>query len=98
VTADPTGEVKVVTLDPDAAASAKGEAEEQARAQRNLGWQLLWQTLTEQKRALVLGVAIGVTWTAAKVAVPQLTKVAIDNGIEKNGPLLAWSVFIAVAD
>ncbi|MFM8645729.1 MAG: ABC transporter ATP-binding protein, partial [Actinomycetota bacterium] len=97
MTADPTGEVKVVTLDPDAAASAKGEAEEQARAQRNLGWQLLWQTLTEQKRALVLGVAIGVTWTAAKVAVPQLTKVAIDNGIEKNGPLLAWSVFIAVA-
>ncbi|MFM7898743.1 MAG: ABC transporter ATP-binding protein, partial [Actinomycetota bacterium] len=47
--------------------------------------------------ALVLGVAIGVTWTAAKVAVPQLTKAAIDNGIEKDGPLLAWSVFIAVA-
>jgi len=97
VTADRTGEVKVVALDPDAAAGAKGEAEEQARAQRDLGWQLLWQTLTEQKRALVLGVAIGITWTAAKVAVPQLTKAAIDNGIEKNGPLLAWSVFIAVA-
>jgi hypothetical protein len=25
----------------------------------------------------VLGVAIGVTWTAAKVAVPQLTKAAM---------------------
>ena len=84
-------------LDPDAAAAAKGEAEEQARAQRNLGWQLLWKTLLEQKRALILGVAIGVTWTAAKVAVPQLTKHAIDQGIEKNGPLLAWSVFIAIA-
>lgn len=84
-------------VDPDAAAAAKGEAEEQARAQRNLGWQLLWRALTEQKRALILGVAIGVTWTSAKVAVPQLTKVAIDNGIEKNGPLLAWSVFIAIA-
>ena len=84
-------------LDPDAAAAAKGEAEEQARAQRNLGWQLLWKTLLEQKRALILGVAIGVTWTAAKVAVPQLTKHAIDQGIEQNGPLLAWSVFIAIA-
>ena len=84
-------------LDPDAAAAAKGEAEEQARVQRNLGWHLLWRTLLEQKRALVLGVAIGVTWTAAKVAVPQLTKNAIDQGIERNGPLLAWSVFIALA-
>ncbi|MFZ9821170.1 MAG: ABC transporter ATP-binding protein [Ilumatobacteraceae bacterium] len=84
-------------LDPDAAAAAKGEAEEQARVQRNLGWHLLWRTLLEQKRALVLGVAIGVTWTAAKVAVPQLTKSAIDQGIERNGPLLAWSVFIALA-
>jgi ATP-binding cassette subfamily B protein len=84
-------------LDPDAAAAAKGEAEEQARVQRNLGWHLLWRTLLEQKRALVLGVAIGITWTAAKVAVPQLTKSAIDQGIERNGPLLAWSVFIAIA-
>ena len=86
-----------VNLDPDAAASAKGEAEEQARAQRNLGWQLLWRGLLEQRRALILGVLIGVTWTAAKVAVPQLTKAAIDRGIERNGPLLAWAVFIAVA-
>lgn len=84
-------------LDPDAAATAKGEAEEQARVQRNLGWQLLWRTLLEQRQALVLGVVIGVTWTAAKVAVPQLTKVAIDQGIERNGPLLAWALFIALA-
>ncbi|MEY3615244.1 MAG: hypothetical protein RLZZ518_245, partial [Actinomycetota bacterium] len=35
----------IAALDPDAAASAKGEAEEQARAQRNLGWQLLWRAL-----------------------------------------------------
>ena len=27
-------------VDPDAAATAKGEAEEQARAQRNLGWKV----------------------------------------------------------
>jgi len=87
----------IVALDPDAAASAKGEAEEQARAQRNLGWQLLWRALLEQKRALILGVVIGVTWTAAKVAVPQLTKVAIDEGIEQRGPLLAWALFIALA-
>lgn len=87
----------IAVLDPDAAASAKGEAEEQARAQRNLGWQLLWRSLLDQKRALVLGVAIGIVWTSAKVAVPQLTKAAIDQGIEGNGPLLAWSLFIALA-
>ncbi|MBJ7504842.1 MAG: ABC transporter ATP-binding protein [Ilumatobacteraceae bacterium] len=86
-----------VVLDPDTAASAKGEAEEQARTQRNFGWQLLWRALLEQKTALVLGVVIGVTWTAAKVAVPQLTKAAIDQGIERNGPLLSWSLFIAAA-
>ncbi|MGA1257989.1 MAG: ABC transporter ATP-binding protein [Ilumatobacteraceae bacterium] len=91
------GGTTVVELDPDAAASAKGEAEEQARAQRNLGWQLLWRALLDQRRALVFGVAIGITWTAAKVAVPQLTKAAIDRGIERNGPLLAWSLFIAGA-
>ena len=84
-------------VDPDAAATAKGEAEEQARAQRNLGWQLLWQALMNQWQALALGVAIGITWTAAKVAVPQLTKVAIDQGIERNGALLSWSLFIAAA-
>ena len=71
----------LIAVDPDAAATAKGEAEEQARAQRNLGWQLLWQALMNQRRALVLGVAIGITWTAAKVAVPQLTKAAINQGI-----------------
>ena len=87
----------ITAVDPDAAATAKGEAEEQARAQRNLGWQLLWQALMNQRRALVLGVAIGITWTAAKVAVPQLTKAAINQGIERNGALLSWSLFIAAA-
>ena len=87
----------VTAVDPDAAATSKGEAEEQARAQRNLGWQLLWQVLMNQRRALVLGVAIGITWTAAKVAVPQLTKAAINQGIERNGALLSWSLFIAAA-
>ncbi|NDD18500.1 MAG: hypothetical protein EB104_06370 [Acidimicrobiia bacterium] len=56
-------------LDPDAAAAAKGEAEEQARVQRNLGWHLLWRTLLEQKRALVLGVAIGIERLAAGAAI-----------------------------
>ena len=58
-------------LDPDAAAAAKGEAEEQARVQRNLGWHLLWRTLLEQKRALVLGVAIGIVLVNRPAAVPS---------------------------
>jgi ATP-binding cassette subfamily B protein len=61
------------------------------------GWLLLARTLREQRRALGVGAAIGLAWTLGKVSVPQLTRLAIDRGIERNGSLLGWSLLIGLA-
>ncbi len=61
------------------------------------GWRLLRLTLAEQKWGLVLGVGIGLAWTAGKVAVPQLTKLGIDRGIEGNGSLALWAGLVVAA-
>lgn len=61
------------------------------------GWLLLRRTLVEQKWGLVAGVTIGLAWTAGKVAVPQLTKLGIDRGIEGNGSLALWAGLVVVA-
>jgi ATP-binding cassette subfamily B protein len=42
-------------------------------------------------------VAIGLVWTAGKIAVPQLTRLAIDNGLEGGGSVLGWALLIAAA-
>lgn len=65
--------------------------------QRSDGWKLLRATLRVQRRNLLIGVVIGTCWAAGKITVPQLTKYAINRGIERNGPLLQWSVLIACA-
>lgn len=61
------------------------------------GWLLLIATLRLQQRALAIGASIGLMWTLGKVAVPQLTRLAIDRGIEKNGSLLSWTLLILAA-
>ena len=61
------------------------------------GWLLLRHTLAEQKWGLIAGVAIGLAWTAGKVAVPQLTKLGIDRGIEGNGSLALWAGLVGGA-
>lgn len=61
------------------------------------GWQLLRHTLAEQKWGLIAGVGIGLAWTAGKVAVPQLTKLGIDRGIEGNGTLALWAGLVVAA-
>ncbi|MGA1156796.1 MAG: hypothetical protein ACO3WI_04550 [Ilumatobacteraceae bacterium] len=61
------------------------------------GWLLLRRTLAEQKWGLVAGVSIGLAWTAGKVAVPQLTKLGIDRGIEGNGSLALWAGLVVAA-
>jgi ATP-binding cassette subfamily B protein len=58
------------------------------------GWALLFATLRLQQRALLMGASIGLMWTLGKVSVPQLTRLAIDRGIEKNGSLLLWTMLI----
>ena len=58
------------------------------------GWRLLIATLRLQVRGLSMGAGVGLAWTLGKVAVPQLTRLAIDNGIEKDGSLIFWTMLI----
>ena len=64
---------------------------------RAAGWRLLW-AMTARNRALVtLGVAMGLVWTAARVAVPTLTGTAVDQGVihGRTGRLVLWALVIA---
>ena len=61
------------------------------------GWKLLLRTLRGQRFGLATGALVGLAWTLGKVAVPQLTKLAIDRGIEKNGSLIFWTLLILAA-
>lgn len=76
----------------DSEVSARIEFEQ---AQRSEGWKLLRGLLRDQRRNLLIGGIIGITWASFKVAIPQVTKFAINNGIEKDGPLLGWAITIA---
>src|SRR5437588_4165911 len=60
------------------------------------GWQLLARAVKDQGSWVALGVTAGLFWTAAKVAVPTLAQLAIDQGIisRDNGALLEWSLAI----
>ncbi|MFM8793988.1 MAG: ABC transporter ATP-binding protein [Acidimicrobiales bacterium] len=60
-------------------------------------WTLLFSTLRQQRRQLLTGVAVGLSWTIGKVAVPQLTRLAIDRGIAEDGALLFWTLLILAA-
>jgi ATP-binding cassette, subfamily B, bacterial len=60
-------------------------------------WWPLLQMLRRQRRGITIGVVIGLVWTLAKVAVPQLTRMSIDNGIEGDGSVVGWAVLIAAA-
>ena len=62
------------------------------------GRQLLVAQLRKQWKALVIGIVLGLGWTAAKIAVPLLVSAAVDRGISGNehGALLKWALIIAV--
>jgi ATP-binding cassette subfamily B protein len=61
------------------------------------GWRLLWSVLREQRRGLIVGVAVGLAWSAGKVAVPRLTRVAVDRGVIGRESLAFWAGMIAIA-
>ena len=84
----------MTTIDSDVEAASRLDFEQE---QRSDGWKLLRSTLRLQRRNLLIGVLIGTFWAAGKVTVPQLTKYAINHGIERNGSLLKWSILIACA-
>jgi len=53
--------------------------------------------LMRQRAGLLAGMLIGLVWSAGKVAVPILTREAIDTGINGDTSLLMWSLLIAAA-
>ena len=79
-------------IETDAEVATRLEFE---RTQRNEGWKLLRGMLREQRRNLLLGALIGVSWAGFKTAIPQMTKNAINQGIEQDGPLVKWVIIIA---
>jgi ATP-binding cassette, subfamily B, bacterial len=66
------------------------------RSDRRAGWRLLRSMMRAERRGIVLGVSFGLVWTVAKVSVPLLAGVAIDQGIEhpRHGRLLLWALVI----
>ncbi len=81
----------MTSIESDTEVASRLEFEE---AQRSEGWKLLRAALKVQRRNLLLGALVGILWASFKVAVPQMTKFAINDGIEKNGPLLRWALII----
>jgi ATP-binding cassette subfamily B protein len=59
------------------------------------GWPLLRRVLWEQRRGLIAGMVIGLAWSASKVAVPRLTRLAVDRGVIGRESLWFWSGLIA---
>jgi ATP-binding cassette subfamily B protein len=58
---------------------------------------VLWRLLVRQRAALGLAIAVGLVWTAGKVAVPQLTRLAVDRGIAVGGSVQWWAGLIIIA-
>jgi len=66
-------------------------AEQDRRAR---GRRLLASTLRAERRAVLLGAAFGLVWTACKIVVPILAGQIVDKGIVagRHGALLHWSL------
>jgi ATP-binding cassette subfamily B protein len=61
------------------------------------GWPLLRRVLWEQRKGLIAGMVVGLLWSASKVAVPRLTREAVDRGVIGRESLWFWSGMIAAA-
>ena len=61
------------------------------------GWQLLWQSIKEERRFIFYGQVVAIGWSLGRVAVPLLIQQGIDRGIEQGGSILLWAVLIAAA-
>jgi ATP-binding cassette subfamily B protein len=60
-------------------------------------WRPLFAILRHQWKGLALGALIGLIWTSGKVAIPQLTRLAIDRAIEGGSSSWGWALLIACA-
>lgn len=62
------------------------------------GWRLLRAAIAEQRNGFLVATSLGMVWTAGKIAVPQLVRLGIDEGIVGGGSLLGWaSLLMGVA-
>lgn len=59
------------------------------------GWPLLRRVLHEQRKGLIAGMVVGLLWSAGKVTVPRLTRLAVDRGVIGRDSLWFWSGLIA---
>ena len=66
------------------------------RAKRREGWALMRAAVRVHKLWVFLGIAAGLGWTFARVSIPALTGVAIDEGIMKGDTPVAlrWTAVI----
>ena len=73
-----------------------GEPQSASRSKPRSGWVVLWEAVRPHWVLTLLGVIAGLAWTAAKVSVPTLTRLAIDRGIigRQHGALLHWALVI----
>ena len=62
------------------------------------GWRLILRSVRARRSGLILGVATGLAWTAAKVSTGLIVKAAVDRGIESDdmGALFRWSVMLGI--
>jgi ATP-binding cassette subfamily B protein len=62
------------------------------------GWRLMADVLRPQWFPVLVGVLVGLMWTAAKVSIPLLVRGAIDHGIvtNDNDALRRWAIVIAI--
>jgi len=63
------------------------------------GWQLIRSQLWTQRWGIAFGAFVALAWTAAKVSVPALVALAIDEGMEPadEGAVMHYALLIAVA-
>jgi ATP-binding cassette subfamily B protein len=67
------------------------------RARSNATWKPLLALLRRQWIGLGLGVVVGLMWTLGKVAIPQLTRLAIDRAILGEENAWKWAIWIGCA-
>jgi ATP-binding cassette, subfamily B, bacterial len=67
-------------------------------ARSRTGWRLILRSVRARRTGLILGVATGLAWTAAKVSTGLIVKTAVDRGIESDdmGALLRWSALLGI--
>ncbi|MEX1106498.1 MAG: ABC transporter ATP-binding protein [Ilumatobacteraceae bacterium] len=68
---------------------------DQSPARPVSGWPLLRRMLRQQRKGLIAGMVVGIMWSAGKVTVPRLTRVAVDRGVIGRESLWFWSGLIA---